>query len=112
MEIAEAGEFYEAIRRSQWTSLVDDLVGAAVKYARIRTDWALSSADERREMDEARSRAHTAFIDCCNILSRSMVKSGEDNSWRSRLGNDKKRSATSLASFIAISVFWHGEGRI
>lgn len=91
MEIAEAREIYEAIRRSQWTSLADDLIGAAVKYARIRTDWALSTADERREMDEARSRAHTAFIDCCNILSRSMAKSGENNSWRTALGDDRKK---------------------
>lgn len=90
MEFAEVSEIFEAIRRSQWTSLADDLVGAAIKYARIRTDWALSFADERRVMDEARSRAHTAFIDSCNILSRNMVKSGEDNSWRSRLGDDRK----------------------
>lgn len=91
MELAEAGEIYEAIRRSRWTSLVDDLVSAAVKYARIRTDWALSFADERREMDEARSRAHTAFIDACNILSRNMAKAGEDNSWRTALGDDRKK---------------------
>jgi len=91
MELGDASEIYEAIRRSQWTSLADDLVGAAVKYARIRTDWALSSVDERRVMDEARSRAHTAFIDCCNILSRNMAKSGEDNSWRTALGDDRKK---------------------
>ena len=91
MEIYEAKEIYEAIRRSQWTSLADDLVGAAVKYARMRTDWVLSSANERREMDEARSRAHTAFIDCCNILSRNMANSGEDNNWRTLLSDDRKR---------------------
>lgn len=91
MEVSEASEIYEAIRRSQWTSLADDLVGAAVKYARMRTDWALASPAERREMDEARSRAHTAFIDACNILSRNMAKSGENNSWRTALGDDRKK---------------------
>ena len=90
MESDDASEIYEAIRQSRWTSLADDLIGAAVKYARIRTDWALSSVGERREMDEARSRAHTAFIDCCNILSRSMAKAGEDYSWRTTLGDDRK----------------------
>lgn len=91
MELSDVREVYEAIGRSQWTSLVDDLVSAAVNYARMRTDWALSSVDERREMDEARSRAHSAYIDCCNILSRSMAKSGEDNSWRTALGDDRKK---------------------
>lgn len=91
MDFTDAIKIYEAIRRSQWTSLADDLVGAAVKYARIRTDWALSSADERREMDEARSRAHKAFIDWFNSLIRNMVKYGEDNSWRTRLGDGRKK---------------------
>lgn len=84
-------EAYEAIRRSQWTTLADDLVRGAVRYARIRTDWALSSVAERLELDAERSRAHTSFIECCNILSRNMAKSGEDNNWRTTLGADRKK---------------------
>lgn len=90
MEMIEVREMYREIQATRWKSLADDLVKAAVRYARIRTDWALASVDQRREMDDERSRAHTAFIDCCNILSRNMAKVGEDNSWRAKLGEDRK----------------------
>ena len=41
-------------------------------------------------MDAARTRCHDAFIACCNILSRNMLASGEDNQWRSEIGTDRK----------------------
>ena len=40
---------------------------------------------ERNAIDDERTRSHNAFIDNCNILSRNMGKSNEDNSWRSKL---------------------------
>jgi hypothetical protein len=90
MNFEEASDIYRAIQATKHTSLTDELLKAAIRYARIRADWALASDDQRRDMDDMRSRAHTAFIDCCNILSRAMAKSGEDNTWRARLGDDRK----------------------
>lgn len=63
---------------------------AAVRYARIRTDWRLASPDDRREVGRKRTEVHDALIDACNILSRSMKEADEDNSWRAALGDDRK----------------------
>jgi len=63
---------------------------AAMTYAHLRAQWALAPSDERSEMDSARTAAHNALIDSCNILSRAMTRSGEDSSWRASLGDDRK----------------------
>lgn len=42
------------------------------------------------ELEEERTIAHNAFISSCDILSRNMIQSGEDNRWRSQIGSDRK----------------------
>jgi hypothetical protein len=66
------------------------LILCAVRYARLRTDWRLANPDDRRAMDSVRTAAHNALIDAANILSRAMVKTGEDATWRRKLGDDRK----------------------
>ncbi len=66
------------------------VANAAVRYARIRTDWRLSDPDSRLEMNASRTAAHNALIDACNILSRNMAQHGESIAWRKRLGDDRK----------------------
>lgn len=61
----------------------------AVEYSRIRVDWYLEDDDKQYEMEGLRRAKHNAFIDSCNILSREMIKTGEDASWRKELGNDR-----------------------
>jgi hypothetical protein len=90
MTLNEAEQVYGAIKSSRWDSLIDDLNAAAVRYARIRTDWQLADQDRRRALDDERSRAHDVFIDCCHILARNMEKFGEDASWHDRIGSDRK----------------------
>ncbi len=90
MNLETAGKIYDSIRASSHTELADDLIDAAIRYARIRTDWTLVAPEERRERDRQRTIAHDALIDSCNILSRNMAKAGEDFSWRSQLGDDRK----------------------
>jgi hypothetical protein len=90
MDINEASTVYKAIRKTSLVLLADDLVKAAIQYARFRTDWAVATVEGRKDMDTARSRAHEALIDACNILSRNMAKIGEDNRWRVVLGADRK----------------------
>lgn len=73
------------------TELKQDLIHCAVRYARLRTDWQLvANPDDRHAMDSARTAAHNALIDAANILSRAMVKTGEDATWRRELGDDRK----------------------
>ena len=90
MTMEEVEKIYGDMRSSKWQSLVDDVIKAAVRCARIRVDWFLASQEDRRGNDKTRSLAHTAFIDSLNILSRNMEKSGEDNNWREKIGEGRK----------------------
>jgi hypothetical protein len=68
---------------------LEDLIDAAVRYARLRVDWVRMDPIERTTVDMARSSAHDVFIDSCNILSRMMLQASESNEWRARLGADR-----------------------
>lgn len=85
---------YESIREAELSSrlkpLQRDLYMKALSYARIRAEWAVSSREQRLEMDQLRRLAHNSFIDALNILSRNFAAAGEDNSWRAELGDDRK----------------------
>lgn len=81
---------FENILSSTLSDLKNDLIECAICYARIRVDWQLADVENRKVMEDSRTRAHNAFIDSCNILSRNMEKATENISWRSVLGNDRK----------------------
>ncbi len=70
--------------------LQQDLLRAAVRYARARTDWAVADREGRQGLDAPRRIMHDAFIDACNILSRNVAARGRDVSWRERLGDDRR----------------------
>ena len=78
------------MRSTKLDSLLSALVEIGVRYARIRVDWILADQEIRQNTEQARTHAHTAFIDACNILSRNMQKAGEDNNWRMLIGEDRK----------------------
>lgn len=90
MDIQAAREILAAIEATSLAELREDLIAKAVRYARIRTDWWRMAPEERRAADAMRTAAHDALIDACNILSRNMAKTGEDNTWRARLGDDRR----------------------
>lgn len=85
-----ASQLYQQIARTSHRDLRRDLEQAAVLYAHQRATWSLAAAEERRAMEAGRTATHNAFIDACNILSRAMLRSGEDASWRTALGDDRK----------------------
>jgi len=84
-----AARAWEELSESKQSALKEQLVRAAVAYARVRTDWRLLSREERLELDPRRTALHEAFIDACNILSRAMAKAGESAEWRKRLGDER-----------------------
>ena len=90
MTIETAERIYAGIRNTKLLGLRDDLIDKVIRYARIRTDFALAGLEKKIAMEDTRSRAHDALIDSCNILSRNMHNSGEDNHWREILGSDRK----------------------
>jgi len=90
MEIKEAQEIFETFRNARHQKLVNALLISAVRYSRLRVDWYLSTLEQRNELEEERTRAHNDFISNCDILSRNMKETGEDNLWRTRIGADSK----------------------
>lgn len=90
MDMNQASSIYEKMNTKNLIGLKKDLIKAAIRYARIRTDWKLMTIDERKETDTTRTFAHNAFIDSCNILSRNMLKASEDISWRQMIGDNRK----------------------
>ena len=84
-----AKRLFDEINKTSLHSIKEDLINYAVEYSRIRVDWYLAEEVEKDEMENLRRAKHNAFIDSCNILSREMIKAGEDASWRKVLGNDR-----------------------
>mgnify|MGYP005852511673 CR=1 FL=1 len=82
--------FYKAIENSNQADLRKSLYKNALRYAKLRADWFLVDREQRELMHEERRSAHNVFIDACNIMSRIMIKNGEDASWRKELGDDRK----------------------
>ena len=90
MELEEARQIFEILVASRHKSLVNKLIRSAIRYSRLRVDWYLSDQQARMELEMERSIAHNAFISACDILSRNMRESIEDNKWRAKIGTDRK----------------------
>ena len=90
MEAAQLAQtILAATRGTACAELRLDLLEAAVRYARLRAEWAIAPVEGRGALDPARSRAHDVLIDAFNILSRGMARHGEDTGWREPLGNER-----------------------
>ena len=101
MDIEKARQAFEELGATRHVTLRHDLIRTAITYARHRADWYLAETEQRNEMNQARTAAHNAFIDACNILSRQMVKAGEPTGWRAMLGTDR-REIGDFACFVAL----------
>lgn len=84
-----AHRLFDQVGKTSLNSLKDDLINYAVEYSRIRVEWYLVNENERDEMEYLRRAKHNAFQDSCNILSREIIKVGEDAPMRKVLGNDR-----------------------
>ena len=69
---------------------LNELLDAAIRYSRVRVDWAIRDQEGRFALDRSRSAAHEVLLDACNILSRAMLRAGESNEWRADLGTDRR----------------------
>jgi hypothetical protein len=85
--------------------LFNELIGAAVRYGQLRANWRLADGDERRRVEDERTRAHDLFIDACNALSRACARAGESTDWRAAWGEartgEERRRIGDFACFIA-----------
>lgn len=89
MDMETAEGIIDQIDTTELVDLKKDLVESAGRYARLRALWYIADTQGRTALDAERTRAHDVFIDSCNILSRNMMKQGEDNSWRRILGDNR-----------------------
>ncbi|MCR4657579.1 MAG: hypothetical protein K5770_15340 [Lachnospiraceae bacterium] len=69
----------------------NDCLKKAAEYTDIRNRWEFMSFEEKMEEDRGRTLAHDVFIDSLNILSRIAEREGVDNTWRTELGEERKR---------------------
>lgn len=90
MTYETAIHLHRHLASTKHVDLLRDLERSAITYAHLRASWAQANPEERLEIDPTRTAAHNSLIDGCNILARSMSKSGEDTAWRETLGNDRK----------------------
>ena len=88
------------IDSSKLTNLKKNFYSAAINYAKIRMDY-YDDVSERPTLEKQRTLSHNVFIDECNILSRNMLKNGENASWRKELGLERKEIGD-FACFIAL----------
>lgn len=97
---------FQKIQQSKLDGLKNQLIAAAIRYAHIRAEWKLLSAEERMSADAERTAAHNRFIDACNILFRNQTSADEDASWHKSIGADRKMIgdfACWIHAFVAIS---------
>ena len=90
MNIQNVQTIYFHLKSSKLDGLVNSMLKAAIRYARIRVDWLHSDLETRAEMELERTAAHNTFISQCDIVARNMTKQGEDSSWRKTIGTDRK----------------------
>lgn len=106
MTIEAAQDIFDELTRAGEEELKLAVFDSAIRYAQLRVEWAQSAPEQRREMGATRTRAHNAFIDACNILSRAQSRSGGISKWRTPLGHDRKHLgdfACFIHLFLALS---------
>lgn len=90
MDYQEAESIFKIVKSFKINRLSDLFLKSAIRYSQLRVEWYFANTDERTELDLDRTRAHEALISNCNTLARNMKESGEDDSWRKKLGDDRK----------------------
>jgi len=90
MTFDKAQKIFEALKSTKLDLLKNDVTENCLRYAHLRAEWYLMSDDDKRNNEDTRTRTHNTLIDSCNILSREMIKRGEDANWRNELGGDRK----------------------
>ncbi len=69
----------------------NEFINRAAKYTFIRNQWETMSTEEKMAADDGRTQAHQVVIVSINKLARLVESDGGDASWRSQLGEERKR---------------------
>lgn len=90
MDYEMALQMYRAIRGTKAAEELRELIDLAVRYAQARVEYLRAEVDRKRWLGPDRTATHNAFIMACDILSRRMREHGEDVTWRTLLGSDRR----------------------
>ena len=81
--------------------LWDELLEAVMDYAEFRQRWLLMEIEKRISKDKTRTMYHDVVMVKFDILARYMEKNGMDVSWKTALGENRKRVGD-FACYIAL----------
>lgn len=70
--------------------LYEELIGASITYASIRTQWLTLNREEKASTDSRRSSTHDNVITHINVLARYLDMQGKETAWRDALGDEKE----------------------
>ena len=70
--------------------LYEDLIGASITYASIRSKWLTLTIEEKASTDSRRTSAHDSVITHINMLARYLKMHGIETAWRDALGDEKE----------------------
>jgi hypothetical protein len=85
--------------------IFEEFIADALNYSQYRSKWGTYSNEQKADLDSSRTSAHNVFIQDCDILARLMNQMGLDTTWRTEIGDERKRIgdfACWISAIIAI----------
>ena len=89
-EILKAGNLNDIDFKELW----EEVLESAIVYGHTRALWSIQSFEQRREIDETRTRQHNLFMSNLKVLMRYMEGQGWHTEWFVKIGtieSDRKR---------------------
>ena len=71
--------------------IIEQLIKSACYYTNIRSEWEFMDNEAKSKDDINRTSAHDSFIRNLNITERMLKNENIDTSWRTELGNERKK---------------------
>jgi hypothetical protein len=83
----------------------EQLVSLAADYLGLRVAWGVGDVEKRLKIDEARSRAHDAFLTLLNAATRRAAGNGHSLEWRNPFSllseSEERKSLGDFACYLA-----------
>lgn len=82
------------ITDSDFQEFWDDMIEAAIIYVNTRAKWSVQTLEERRDIDDSRTRQHNTFMINLKVIATYMKQQNLSSEWFDKLGtieNNRKR---------------------
>ena len=108
LEFETAVAIFERIEKSRLREEKRDFIEACIRYAEIRVKYEMGDNEAQNLLGKDRVISHDALVTACNLFARQMKAAGEEDEWRSILGN-RRVNIGDFASFVHCFVAVSGE---